>query len=291
MISWIVNGETTQLDDRDSFYLLEHEGFGMPAFHRLEERGPLQHGVTDRGYRLDARTINLVLGVRGDDLYDFYTKRRNILELFRPSDTIGTLRFEQGDIVRQIDGYLIGGLEYSDADREYLFQKTAISIKCPDPTWYDPDMVYLDFTVGGGDDTMEIPLAIPMTVGGSVINSSTGISYAGSVRSFPIINITGPITNCVITNETTGDKLDFTGVTIAGGDTYTIDLRYGYKTVVDSSDVNRISHLTSDSDLSTWCLEPDPTVGGGYNSIRVSGTNATEATSINIRYYEKYIGV
>jgi hypothetical protein len=80
----------------------------------------------------------------------------------------------------------------------------------------------------------------------------------------------GPITSPVITNAITGDKLDFTGTTIVGGASYTIDCRYGQKTVVDSAGANQISKLTSDSDLSTFCLLPDPDAPGGANTLSAS---------------------
>ena len=292
MISWIFGGVETILDDGENgVYLLGHDGFGMPAFHRLEERGLLQHGVTDRGYLLDARTINLVIGVKGTSLENFYQKRYQMINQFKPSEQAGILRWKLGGVTRQINGYLVGGLELSDGDRDHLFQKIPISIKCPDPTWYDPSGKLLEFGVGGGSDTFEVPLVIPMTVGASSISSSQSIVYSGSVRSFPVISITGPISNCKIVNNTTGDVLDFTGVTIPADRTYTIDLRYGRKTVVDDLGNNQISKLTTDSDLATWCLEADPVAAGGSNSIGVSGSNVTAETAIRLTFYERYIGL
>lgn len=291
MISWIRGGNETALDDRENITLLSHDGLGMPDFHRMEERGPLQHGVTDRGYRLDPKTIVLVLGIRGNSLDDFYQKRHGLLDLFKPSNKPGSLRWKIGSKVRQIDGHLIGGLNFSDRDRSHLFQKAAIAIKCPDPTWYDPAGRSVEFSIGGGGDTMDIPLTIPFTVGASMIDTSQSINYQGSVLAYPVINIRGPITDCVIKNLTTGDKLDFTGHTIPSETTYTVDLRYGHKTVLDDAGNNRIDKLTDDSDLATWRLEADPVAMGGSNSIYVYGTDVTSLTGINLQFYERYIGV
>lgn len=291
MISWTIKGVETILDDRDTSILLASDGLGMPAFHRLEERGPLQHGASDRGYRLDPRIITLILGIHGESSSDFYEKRYKLLDVFKPTDTAGILKWSKNGVVRCIRGYLIEGLSYMGADQEYLYQKAPVVIKCPDPTWYDPSGKAFDFTIGGGSDVMEVPLTIPMKVGASSISTTQAIDYKGSVLTYPIITITGPITNCVISNETTGDKLDFTGYTIPSGTTYTIDLRYGYKTVRDGSGTNHISKLSDDSDLATWCLQPDPIVLGGSNSIRVTGTNVTQDTKINLQYYERFIGL
>jgi len=292
MISWIKTGDEIVLDDRDNGkYVLAKDGFGMPAFHRFEERGPLQHGVTDRGYRLDPRLITLIIGIRGISQTDFYQKRETLLKAFKPDDTGGTLRWQEGSVVRQIEGHLIEGLNFSDSDREYLFQKAPITIKCPDPAWYDPEGKAIGFGIGGGGDTLTIPLTIPLTVGASSLNMSQQIQYNGSLPTYPIITIRGPITNCVITHSETGDKLDFTGYTISEDTVYTIDLRYGHKTVTDQNGDSQVHKLTDASDLATFRLETDPIVSGGANSIHVSGTNITASTEITLQYYEKYIGI
>ena len=105
------------------------------------------------------------------------------------------------------------------------------------------------------------------------------------------VRITGPITDAVITNNATSEKLDFTGTTIAAGDYYEIDCRYGYKTVVDSTGANQIADLTSDSDLVSFHIAPDPEVGGGINSITITGTSITAATTAFVSGKTRLIGV
>jgi hypothetical protein len=114
------------------------------------------------------------------------------------------------------------------------------------------------------------------------------IAYAGTFPEYPIITVEGPITDPVITNETTGEVLDFTGITIAAGTVYTIDLRYGYKTVVNQAGTNKIADLTAASDLATWHLEIAPIASGGNNIITASGTATTGDTVITLTYYKRY---
>ena len=291
MKSWAKNGVEIRLDDeQNGLYLLSYDGVGMPAFHRLIERGPLQHGITDVGYRLDERTIILVLGIYAGNEADFYDKRSELLNLFKPDTVEGVLKFEistgEGTTVRAIKGHLASGLEFVGDDKLEYFQKTALVIKCPDPAWYDPEGVSVDFNISGGSDAMYVPMPVPMLVGASSIDAVYPVDYGGSVESFPVITIQGPITDCVITNNTTGDKLDFTGLTIGSSDIYTIDLRYGHKTVVDQSGASKLDKLTNDSDLATFCLVPDT-----VNSISVTGTGATSDTSINLAFFERFIGI
>jgi phage-related protein len=137
---------------------------------------------------------------------------------------------------------------------------------------------------------MVVPTVIPMTVGASTIDTSQSATYAGSFLSYPIIRITGPITDCIITNTSTGEILDFTGLTIAAGDYREIDCSFEHKTVVDSSGVNKLSDLVEGSDLATFHIADDLEVLSGVNSISVSGSAVTLATRIDITYFTRFIG-
>ena len=101
----------------------------------------------------------------------------------------------------------------------------------------------------------------------------------------------GPITNLVIENETTDEKLDFTGYTLASGQTMTIDLRYGYKTVEREDGSSLIDKLTTDSDLGTWHIAAHPEATDGYNTIAVQGSNADLNTQISFQFYTQYAGI
>lgn len=290
--TWKTTEGDYPLDNRDNgIYLLSHDGLGMPPLHRMEERGALQHGSTDKGYRLDPRVIMFAIGIAGNDVPTLYAKRKEIVEAFKPSDIIGTLEAKIGSETYHIDGYIVSGLEFVGNDRQYTYQKTAISIKCPDPTWYDPDLIIERFDLGGGSSGFTVPMPVPFLVGASSVSSSFVIEYSGSFIAYPIIRITGPITSLVLTNTTTGDKLDFTGKTIGVGETIIIDTRYGHKSVYDGTGANRIDMLTQDSDLATFGIMPSPEVPGGSNSFALSGTNINPASSVTLEFNNKFLGI
>ena len=288
MISWIVNNISYSLDDRTNFYMMNHEGLLSIPLHRLSERGPLQHGVTDRGYRLDPRTVILSMGINGTDSSDFYTKRSTLASIFKPSNTAGYLRYVNGTTTRQLDCHCIA---IQEGERSNYWQNIAIALLCPDPTWYDPTVNEVYFALGGGEDTLEVPMEVPMLVGSTSLVSNQSITYNGDFRAFPVIGIYGPITSPKITNNTTGDTLDFAGTTIAAGDWYTIDCRYGYKTVEDQDGANAISDLSTDSDIATFSIEATPQAVNGVNSFTVTGDSVTSATNIKVAYYTRYLGV
>lgn len=289
MLDLIVGATPYSLDDGVYARYQGEDGTGMAPLHRLEERGPMQHGVTDRGYRLDPRHVRLYLEIEGVSRGDLYRKRETLIRLFKPSSDL-KLRWTLDD-VRQLDVRYVGEMSMDAAGQRVFSQRLTALFKADDPTFYDPDVQAVTFNLGGGGGAFYVPMSVPHEVGASEIDQTQAIDYTGSWRSYPQVRIVGPITDPVITNRSTGEKLDFSGVTIVGGDYYDIDLRYGHKSVVDSSGVNKIADLTADSDLATWHLaEPQDAGESRDNSIRVQGTNVTETTKVEISYYRRFLG-
>jgi hypothetical protein len=130
-------------------------------------------------------------------------------------------------------------------------------------------------------------------LGSAIVDNIAGTSitraivYAGDYDEYPVITITGYYANPVITNSTTGDTLNFTGGTVGSADTWTIDTRYGHKTVVNAAGSSVLNYLTSASDLSTFRFVPSPTASGGTNTLTISGSVSGSA-AVAITYYARY---
>ncbi len=285
-IEVIVGGQVHRLDGNEPYAYLGHDGLGAAPRRRLSERGPQQNGDTDLGYRLDPRVFSLALQIEAGNASDYWDEREALIGWFAPYNAL-TLAFAlRNGRSRHIDCHLVGDLTMPDDDYRGTIQRVGLQFKANDPTFYDPAGVAVTFSLGGGGDAFPVPHEVPHGVGASTIDQTTAVTNGGNWLALPhLIRITGPIEDCVITNERTGEKLDFTGTTIAGDDYYDVDCRYGRKTVVDSEGVNRIADLTSDSDLATWHLEP------GINSVRVTGEGVTEETGVAINYLERYLGI
>lgn len=282
-VEWLFNG--------NPFHFLGEDDFGAPNSRRNTERGAQQDGDSDLGGRLEPRTLNVVVGIEAYDAGDLWDHREQLLKLFSPYRNV-TLFVRRKGVERRLDCVCAGGLRMPKNDRTGHFQKSAIALRAADPTWYDAEQSVVNFNLGGGTGQFTVPTPVATAVGASTIDMSVAVSYAGSWLSQPNIRIAGPITNPVITNQTTGEKLDFTGTTIGVGQYYDIDTRYGYKTVIDQAGVNQISKLTSDSDLATFHLEPDSdTAPFGINSIQVTGSSINTTTEVYVTYFTRYIGI
>jgi hypothetical protein len=272
-------------------------GTGMPPVRRITEQGPSQHGVSDLGFRLDQRTVGLVLTFTGIDDTAVERKQERIYGLFKPRDVAYKLRFRTPGRRRtyQIDCHTTSGPDFSSAEmkdggRSPIY-RAALQVYAPDPVFYDPSLHVVSFGLTGGGGAWTIPWVIPWGIGSSTLNQTTNVIYAGNWLEYPIITVVGPITNAIIANAISGDAIDFTGATIAAGVTYTIDLRPGHRSVVDQAGTNQIATLADGSDMATWSLLPDPDAPGGINPITVSGSGVTEATQVYLQYYDRYVGI
>lgn len=291
MLSVVIGVNEYSLDDGSLCRLVGHAGWGMAPQHRLSQRGPMQHGESDRGYRLDPRYGSLILQLESTDLGAMYDLRESLLALFKPGNSPKLKWTLPNGKVRQFDCHYYDDMGLDWEPGLWAAQRLAVTLKCPDPTCYDPVLASVPFGISGGGSGWVIPWAIPWSIGQSTIDQTTAINYAGSFLSYPVIKIVGPITNPVITNTTTGEKLDFTGASIADGSYYLIDCRYEAKSVVDNTGTNRADKLTTDSHLTTFHLATDPDAPGGINSIRVAGSGVNANTQVYLQYYDRFVGL
>jgi hypothetical protein len=281
--------ESIDLTDGVNYTLTGFDGLGASPVHRLTQRGPLQDGQSDVGFRLDPRAITLA-GVMHGNYTTLNQNRAALVGFCRPSTSTNPLKLRwttPDGLQRQIDVHAVGELGLPSNDWKVFSHRFAVQLIAHDPTFYDPAGGSVQFAQTGGGTAMPVPILFPLTFGASVLDVTEVVTLSGANAwdTYPIIYATGPVTGLILTNNTTGDVLDFTGSSIGSGVTYTIDLRYGAKTVVDSSSVNRIGQLTAASDLATWRLVP------GNNSITAEGTSISAATDILIQYNQRFIGV
>lgn len=299
-IEAIVNNQSYALSGGDPWWFVSLTGGGIPPIRRIKERSPLQHGSTDVGFLLDERMINLVLLLEAQgattqaalELADDY--REEFVDHIKPLDDIPiNLRITQDSgRVRQVDANVVGPVDLPITLRERMgpSQLVVVQFECADPIPYDPTLQNIVFDTSAGSGFL-IPMEVPfLYTTGTTINRVTSLEYEGKWETFPVIYATGPAEDLVITNETTGRVLDFTGHVIAGGDTYTIDTRYGRRRIIDQNGVIKNSALTDDSDLQNFGILPNPKAPGGINDIRVEvAAQATIATRVRFEFYNRYL--
>ena len=280
----------TSITDGTISSLVAYDGLGLPPSHDITERGPSQHGDTYIDFRLDPRYITLVLGVTGTGYSNLLTKVRNLTSLVKHRNTVIPIRFttDIGD-QRLINVVYREGLTLPLSVEGSYHYRMGIELKASDPVFSASSATTSTYDVDVGDDFFVVPTPVPTQMGQSFLDKTADITYDGTWRVFPTIRINGPITDCVIDNLTTDEKLDFTGTEIASTDYYDVDCTYPNKTVQNSASANKAADLTDDSDLVTFHLEADPDSASGINSMRVRGRSITSETSVVFTYTNLFV--
>lgn len=276
-----------------TFYLLGFSEAGIPSVERITQRGAFQHGDTNVDFRLQPRTITLSGMVYAATAHDQMLVRSMLGQVFKVNNTSSQLRITSTNdlsiIDRQIDVLVNGGLNISTDTAGGYDVFFEVELRADNPFWYDPNeqIVYLTGTVIG--DPTDIPALIPRTYGTNGVDSSTIVNYAGTFIAYPIIEVfsgDAGLTNLTIANVATNHLISITSIPL--NTLYTIDLRYGYKTVVDQNGVNRITSINPQSNLTTWAIVPGDSYGAYGNEIVVECDNASANSSVTLRYFTQY---
>lgn len=290
-IGFIVGGREYCVSDGSLAFVEEDDGLGMAPLHRWGTRGVLQHGETDQGFRLDARTFILRFGFVTNSRAELYARRMQFLRIFAPGKLLKARFYLDDGETREIEAHYVGGMGLASKDRLNTAQRFTAMFKAPNPVFYDPTQIGLEFSLQS--DGVGIPLSVPMPVGESDLNAQHVIAYDGSWQERPFVRVHGPITNFAMHNLETGETLAVkTGVTIGSGEYYEIDPRLDQQTVINQAGVNKIADLSTDSDLATFHLaESEDGQTSRNNTLQVSGSGLTAASKVQLLYYRRFIGL
>lgn len=274
-------------------YYLGDSNFGLPPINHYIQQGALQQGDTYLGYQTQARIINLPLFLPATTINEHYIYRESLIRIFGSTDTKGVLKvyFSEGN-VRAIDCHTLGGLTFDIVPEEGYAIRTIVQLRCDNPIWYNPatETWLIESDPEGGDPTA-YPVSYPMGYGGPSMSYGTFASYySGTFYTYPIITVYGPITDGTLLNPDTGQFIRIKG-TIEEGDYLVFDLRYGYKTVVDSVGSNAYPRIDSSSNLATFAFAGKPQTSIDTIRINIGGTDIGATTAVLITYNVAYQGI
>lgn len=289
-------GEEYQLHAPGVRTVLTDEGTGMPPIEYVTQRGPFQHGETLINYFLRPRIIQMLIRGQNTSRNNYWASRAEILDYIRPNRQLTSGGISTGRLrkhlsngqVRDVDCLIQQGPNFNPRDikhwDEWAWQEVLRFIAF-NPITYDPTLQ--TFTVGQSATQLVFPITFPIQFGS--IQSTSNLTYTGTWLSYPTIVVTGPISSFVIYNNTIGEKLELAANLLAG-ESLTITLDYGSKTIVKSDGTNLIGLLSPTSNLGTFHIAPHPVATNGVNSITTVIPGAASTTSVTITYYHRYIG-
>lgn len=297
-VAIVVAGDETSLSDGVIARLDAWDGLGLNVITRLSSQGPQQRGDSDRGFRVQPRFVTLVFKVVGGDEADLEGRRKALLRLVRATGLGATLLFTKESMVPNPDP---SGAEGDVREEKYLDvefvshevsgrfarrkEVVGVVFKASEPDFYKLPGFAVTFGQSGGSGGFTVPMPVPHEVGGSTLGETRLITYTGSAPTFPAIRITGPITDALIEQLTTGEQIFLDGITIDAGEWVDIDLRYGFKRVLDQAGV--YVQVSEDSDLATFHLAADPEAAGGVNELMLSGSGTDGGTRADVSWVER----
>lgn len=294
------DGTEYRFHDNDDRFLMSFSDMGMPPISYIKQKGPFQHGSSLLDYRLEERIIQYIHRRDGCSREEYWDNRADIINALRPNRqsantfALGKLRKKLPDkSVRDIDVLILEGPTFgprSLEDWDEFGFTEALRFIAPDPTFYDPTVYTAQWTLDPNQTDLVFPFEFPFELGYTVISGSNVVNYAGTWLSYPTIEVRGPISSFTIINAATSEKISL-NYEIKIGETVTISLEFGNKTVVNNVGTNLIGVVTTDSDLSTFHIAPDPEASGGVNTFNVTGASAKPTTRVTLTYYVRYIGI
>lgn len=262
-ITWTsAAGAVTILSDPGSGYTVAPgmRGLGLPAYqyHRTDTA---LDGTVVRGVRAEPRELFVPIYMEAPTFTEVWQMRRTLAARLHPVEADGggegvlEVAFADGSR-RRIRAHYTGGMEGSEGSDEagLCWATYGLEFLAQQPYWERAPITYR-WAIAPAEDTW-LPL-LPIKVrDADVIGQGMTIVNPGTVRSWPVWTITGPLDgSAVMRNHTLGQELEF-AATLSEGEQIVIDTRPRRKTVRDDAGVNMFSALTPGSVL--WPLAPGP---------------------------------
>lgn len=274
-------------------------GIAMPPISHRTVRSPFQHGESHLGFSLRPRPVQVALHLRECNRLELWNLRRDFMTLINP--LVGNVRiraeYRDGSIYELHDVAYDAGFEMgTDGMTGPYTQNIGARFIAYDPVWWEypersesPALTVVNDLVFG-DASPPSTAIFPITFGAVHIDEDVAATVSGNWMAFPTIELTGPMENPIIENLTTDERLELT-YGIVDGEVVTITTRFGNKTVENDSGENLIGYLTTDSDLATFHLDPDPIATGGVNTVSFVAGNCTINSAITMRWYDRHLGL
>lgn len=177
----------------------------LPDIRTEDVARPGQHGDYTGPDYTEARTIQLGLGLRGDDPDDLRALSIALRNATQPQAQPAPLQFlDQGVLV-----YGKVRKRSIPYDAEYLWRlgDAALEIYCADPYLYGLDEQSVSTTAYSPAAGRTYPLVFPRAYGSAGTSGRVTAVNNGAATAFPVLRLDGPVANPSIEQVTTGSTL------------------------------------------------------------------------------------
>lgn len=179
---------TATLTDGSPYKLEDAAGLGAPEVVRLHERGPLQNGLADLGYRVGPRTVTLSVLFRATSGSALDAHRTTLTRLFQPqTDTPIQLKLTRDDgATRQLECYTTTGtdIEIVPLQAPGNLHRAVVQLRAASPYW--SSTATPTGTATPYDKTLWATLgtaATPLDYASNLPAGGTAITYSGTIAA------------------------------------------------------------------------------------------------------------
>ena len=277
------NGQILDIREPDNvvpdppYVYLTSSGFGGSGCDVQTVKGPYQHGATFLGALLVPRTISLTFAILAQSTEDLYQRRRTVAAAFSPVAGEGRLVWVQGEHSFSLR-CVVGGASpefVSGRGSGPTWQTVIVDLIASDPCWFeDEHEQHLQGVTGG----LVFPAAFPTHF--AFVSPTVTIDNPGDVESPVTIRVTGPATNPVITNATTGESIGLT-LDLAAGEWVEIRTTFGAASCRLANGSSAMGAVQPGSVF--WQMQPGP------NTLTYADSGGD--AKVLIQYSPRYTGV
>ena len=270
-------GSEIRLDGTDAFDLLMGvDGRLAPPLNLDSDPAVGRQGNVLRRARVAQRDVELPIDVIAGDVRD---KIRELFSALNPLRGDARLRVEYDDgQTRDLVGRVASIEAVEDEGSSHgSYQRMMVVFRAFDPYWRG-DEVVREYQVSAPDFFTEGD-GFPLRLAGASIIATVSEDNDGDADAWPVWMLRGPGVPR-IENETTGETIEFDGLTLEEGETLVIDTEPGVKTVtLDGASI--YDQLTLESSL--FALSP------GVNTLDIDLDEGTADSLVRLRYRPRSI--
>ena len=264
------------------FYLQKIDGLGDVGADIQTQKAPYQDGSTFLDSILDERNISVefliveeVKGYKGVS-----ASRTTIASVVNPKLGLGTLRYENDNVIREIDVVANSIPIYPDGPRTEVVQKGLINFIAPNPYWRS-----LSFMEEPAfEPRFEFPFEGEFEMG--MQREKRIITNDGDVAAPLIIEFFGPALNPTIINNTTGEHIKV-NQELFEGEYMRINTSNANKSVVFVNANGEERNVFNWIDLNSTFFK----LVVGENDIEYTADGDIQGAIINIMYNKLYTAV
>lgn len=259
-------------------------GVGAPKIRQTAYDISGAHGGYASKTRYSARLIGLTGLVYGPDVATYAANRKaleaacRLREDSNGIDILNTLYFTGNDgSLYQIQGAV---QDFECDDENVLSSPFLINFYCGFPYFLKQAQSTQSFNIPAGGGVV-VPFIVPVTLAGSTGGVET-LTNNGTAETYPLLTLSGPLTNPVIQNITTGEFIAI-NVTLQPGDVLIIDMTPPLPTVVLNDSQDLIANISDTSDF--WYLDV------GANIIKLSSSNNADTGTVLVAWNDAFLGM